>query len=229
MASRWPTARACARGRCWSSPGAGTGKTSTIAHRVPWLVMNGVDPARILLLTFTRRAATEMRRRAHDIVRQALDDTLGNTRPGHAAAPGLGRHFPLDRQPAAAPLRPPAQPRAGLHRHRPRRFGRSVRQPAPGTGLTEQDQRFPRKDTCLAIYSWRINTQKSLHETLEQQFHWCLNWEQDLAQAVSRLRRAQAALRPARLRRPAALLARDDERAEAGAARRRQLRSRAGR
>src|SRR5258708_23641985 len=58
--------------------GAGTGKTNTIAHRVAWLVMNGVDPARILLLTFTRRAAGEMRRRAHDIMRQALNDTLGN-------------------------------------------------------------------------------------------------------------------------------------------------------
>jgi DNA helicase-2/ATP-dependent DNA helicase PcrA len=48
-------------------------------------------------------------------------------------------------------------------------------------GYTEQYQRFPRKDTCLAIYSWRVNTQKSLHDTLEQQFNWCLNWEQDLA------------------------------------------------
>ena len=56
--------------------GAGTGKTNTIAHRVAHLVLQGADPARILLLTFTRRAAIEMRRRAHDIVRQALDDTL---------------------------------------------------------------------------------------------------------------------------------------------------------
>ncbi len=37
--------------------GAGTGKTATLAHRVAALVMAGVDPARILLLTFTRRAA----------------------------------------------------------------------------------------------------------------------------------------------------------------------------
>ena len=58
--------------------GAGTGKTDTIAHRVAWLAMNGVDPGRMLLLTFTRRAAAQMRRRAHDILRQALDDTLGN-------------------------------------------------------------------------------------------------------------------------------------------------------
>src|ERR1700746_1805837 len=57
--------------------GAGTGKTDTLAHRVAHLVMNGVDPARILMLTFTRRAALEMRRRAHEITRKALNDTLG--------------------------------------------------------------------------------------------------------------------------------------------------------
>src|ERR1700733_9963907 len=61
--------------------GAGTGKTDTLAHRVAHLVINGVDPARILMLTFTRRAATEMRRRAHDITRQALKDTLGGPLP----------------------------------------------------------------------------------------------------------------------------------------------------
>src|SRR5471030_1916390 len=58
--------------------GAGTGKTSTIAHRVAQLVLHGVDPARLLLLTFTRRAAAEMRRRSHEIVREAMGDTLGN-------------------------------------------------------------------------------------------------------------------------------------------------------
>src|SRR5215831_21294701 len=57
--------------------GAGTGKTDTLAHRVAHLVLHGVDPARILMLTFTRRAALEMRRRAHEITRRALDDTLG--------------------------------------------------------------------------------------------------------------------------------------------------------
>src|SRR5690242_7777443 len=57
--------------------GAGTGKTDTLAHRVAHLVLNGVDPARILMLTFTRRAALEMRRRAQDITRRALDQPLG--------------------------------------------------------------------------------------------------------------------------------------------------------
>src|SRR5580704_10831427 len=57
--------------------GAGTGKTDTLAHRVAHLVIHGVDPARILMLTFTRRAAVEMRRRAHEITRRALNEPLG--------------------------------------------------------------------------------------------------------------------------------------------------------
>src|ERR1700722_2331961 len=57
--------------------GAGTGKTNTLAHRVAHLVMNGVDPGRILMLTFSRRAAQEMRRRARDIVKQVLNEPLG--------------------------------------------------------------------------------------------------------------------------------------------------------
>jgi DNA helicase-2/ATP-dependent DNA helicase PcrA len=48
--------------------GAGTGKTKTLAHRVAHLVLNDVDPQRILLLTFTRRAAAEMTRRAASIL-----------------------------------------------------------------------------------------------------------------------------------------------------------------
>src|SRR5690606_27907538 len=51
--------------------GAGTGKTMTLAHRVAHLVLEGVPVERILLLTFTRRAAEEMTRRAERIVRRA--------------------------------------------------------------------------------------------------------------------------------------------------------------
>src|SRR5689334_3685013 len=57
--------------------GAGTGKTNTLAHRVAHLAMSGVDPARILMLTFTRRSAIEMKRRANDIMREAFNDRLG--------------------------------------------------------------------------------------------------------------------------------------------------------
>src|SRR6266581_3756617 len=50
--------------------GAGTGKTSTLAHRVGHLVVSGADPRRVLLLTFTRRAAETMTRRAEQIAAQ---------------------------------------------------------------------------------------------------------------------------------------------------------------
>ncbi|MBW2699145.1 MAG: UvrD-helicase domain-containing protein, partial [Deltaproteobacteria bacterium] len=51
--------------------GAGSGKTNTLAHRVAHLVLSGADPGRILLLTFTRRAAVEMTRRTQRIVASA--------------------------------------------------------------------------------------------------------------------------------------------------------------
>jgi DNA helicase-2/ATP-dependent DNA helicase PcrA len=160
--------------------GAGTGKTKTIAHRVAHLVLNGVDPARILLLTFTRRAAQEMRRRAHDVLRHEMQDVLGTKSQAmlqrlawagtfHSIGNRLLRHY-------AAQLR--LDP------------GFTVIDRADSADLfdtlreelqfTSKYQRFPRKDTCLAIYSWRVNTQKSLHDTLEQQFPWFANWEEDL-------------------------------------------------
>src|SRR6266700_7462788 len=60
--------------------GAGSGKTDTLAHRVAHLVMTGVDPHRLLLLTFSRRAAAEMERRAERILNRAA---------GTNATPGL--------------------------------------------------------------------------------------------------------------------------------------------
>src|SRR4051794_10150272 len=51
--------------------GAGSGKTDTLAHRVAHLVMTGADPHRILLLTFSRRAAAEMERRTERILNRA--------------------------------------------------------------------------------------------------------------------------------------------------------------
>ncbi|MBL8452843.1 MAG: UvrD-helicase domain-containing protein, partial [Zoogloea sp.] len=47
--------------------GAGSGKTTTLAHRVAHLLAGGADPGRILLLTFSRRAADEMVRRVQRV------------------------------------------------------------------------------------------------------------------------------------------------------------------
>jgi DNA helicase II / ATP-dependent DNA helicase PcrA len=57
--------------------GAGTGKTNTLAHRVARLILNGTSPARILLLTFSRRAAAEMTRRVERIVGEARASSRG--------------------------------------------------------------------------------------------------------------------------------------------------------
>src|SRR4051812_3611098 len=52
--------------------GAGSGKTNTLAHRVAHLIRNGADPQRMLLLTFSRRAAQEMERRVSGVLQRAL-------------------------------------------------------------------------------------------------------------------------------------------------------------
>jgi DNA helicase-2/ATP-dependent DNA helicase PcrA len=161
--------------------GAGTGKTSTLAHRVAHLILHRVDPARILLLTFSRRASIEMRRRANEIVKKALEDSLGSKSQAlmqrltwagtfHSIGNRLLRHYAphlgldpsftvIDRGDSADLLD-------------------TLRQEL---GFAAKEQRFPRKDTCLAIYSYRVNTRKPLKETLELQYPWCLQWEEDLA------------------------------------------------
>src|SRR5205814_4507895 len=57
--------------------GAGSGKTNTLAHRVAHLIVNGADPRRILLMTFSRRAASEMTKRVERIARKVLGDRAG--------------------------------------------------------------------------------------------------------------------------------------------------------
>src|SRR5438270_3570119 len=57
--------------------GAGSGKTNTLAHRVAHLIVNGADPRRILLMTFSRRAAAEMTRRVERIARLVMGNGAG--------------------------------------------------------------------------------------------------------------------------------------------------------
>ena len=76
-AARAPSSTASARRQHVGAPllviaGAGSGKTNTLAHRVAHLIVNGADPRRILLMTFSRRAAAEMARRVERIARSVL-------------------------------------------------------------------------------------------------------------------------------------------------------------
>ncbi len=149
--------------------GAGTGKTQTLAHRVAALIGRGADPRRILLLTFTRRAAAEMVRRVARIGGGRRQDALTWAGTFHAIANRLLRvHaesvglFPgftlLDREDSADLID-------------------QIRQQQ---GLARTRERFPRKGTCLAIYSRVVNTQAPLRACLEEAFPWCLAWEEAL-------------------------------------------------
>jgi len=150
--------------------GAGTGKTNTLAHRVAHLIIQGAAPGRILLLTFTRRAALEMTRRAgrivgetHRAVRLPWSGTFHSVANRlirrHCARVGLTENFSvLDRGDAADLM--------DVARHE--------------LGFSKTEKRFPRKDTCLAIYSHRVNTQGTLAATLQDTFPWCAQWEDEL-------------------------------------------------
>lgn len=166
--------------------GAGTGKTNTLAHRVAHLVLEGVSPERILLLTFTRRAAQEMTRRAQSIVAAVLDEKAGGSAGGRGAGTGVEVKLPWSGTFHSIANR--------LIRHRSAAIGLdpsfSVLDRGDAAdlmdvlrhelGLSKSEKRFPRKDTCLAIYSHRVNTQKPLADTLSSLFPWCAEWEQEL-------------------------------------------------
>ena len=91
--------------------GAGSGKTNTLAHRVAHLVVNGADPRRIMLLTFSRRAAAEMTRRVERITRRCS----ARQRGARAHALHLVRHLSCHRRAAAARIRARNRARSGLH------------------------------------------------------------------------------------------------------------------
>jgi DNA helicase-2/ATP-dependent DNA helicase PcrA len=157
--------------------GAGTGKTMTLAHRVAHLVIEGVDPERILLLTFTRRAAQEMTRRVETIVRATA---RGDSRlpPGglpwagtfHSIGNRLLRRYAhnLGLDPGFSVLdRSDAADMLDVVRHELK--------------LSAKARRFPKKDTCLAIYSRCVNTQQALADVLEHDFPWCADWTAELS------------------------------------------------
>ena len=155
--------------------GAGSGKTNTLAHRVAHLILDGADPRRILLLTFTRRAAEEMIRRAERICEQ-----VPSARRARRRQP-VGGHLSRDRRPPAPPVRRADRSRPGftvLDRSDAADLIDLVRDEQ---GLGQKDRRFPKKATCLAIYSYAVNAQQQLDVVLRKAFPWCSEWERELS------------------------------------------------
>ena len=156
--------------------GAGSGKTLTLAARVARLVLDGADPNRLLLLTFSRRASQQMVQRAGRLLHQALG--LRATQPA-PVLPWAGTFHAI----GARLLRQYA-PSIGLPQH----FSIIDRSDAEDLmawmrqqqGLAATHKRFPLKATCLAIYSRCVNRQVPLAEVLRQDFPWCADWHDDL-------------------------------------------------
>jgi DNA helicase-2/ATP-dependent DNA helicase PcrA len=165
--------------------GAGTGKTATLAHRVAHRITTGTDPGRILLLTFTRRAAGEMLRRVDEILRRLETEALSQESAApatrapasakvwggtfHAIASRLlrlhGRAIGLE--PSFTILdRADAEDLMGMLRTE--------------LGLAKSDRRFPLKSTCMDIYSRCVNARESVELAVEAHFPWCKEEGEDL-------------------------------------------------
>jgi DNA helicase II / ATP-dependent DNA helicase PcrA len=156
--------------------GAGTGKTNTLAHRVAHLIVQHADPRRMMLLTFSRRAAAEMNRRVERIASHVLPeraqlmvDALTWSGTFHAIGSrllreysdqiGLDRAFTIHDRGDSADLM------------------NLVRQ---DLALSKTEKRFPSKTTCLAIYSRVVNAETPLADVLGTTFPWCAEWESKL-------------------------------------------------
>ena len=161
--------------------GAGSGKTNTLAHRVAHLIVEGADPRRILLMTFSRRAASEMTRRVERIARKVMGDksaimtdalTWAGTFHGigarllrqHAEQIGLDPAFTIHDREDSADL-------MNLIRH--------------DKGYSKTKSRFPAKGTCLAIYSRCVNAETAIEQVLGASFPWCAGWAAELKELFS--------------------------------------------
>ena len=162
--------------------GAGSGKTKTLAARVAQLIASGSDPQRILLMSFSRRAAAELERRAGRTLQAVLQLGPAGHPPSlpwsgtfhsigarllreYAPRIGLGESFTVHDRSDAADL-------LGLVRHE--------------LGFSATRSRFPTKDTCLAIYSRVVNSQDSLERVLGRAFPWCAAWHDELKRLFGR-------------------------------------------
>src|SRR6201997_2238290 len=156
--------------------GAGSGKTNTLANRVAHLIVSGADPRRIMLVTFSRRAAAEMQRRVERITAEVLGAKAGPMAHAlnwsgtfHAIGARLLREYSLDiglSNTFTIHDREDSADLMNLVRH--------------DLGLSKTDKRFPMKGTCLSIYSRAVNGEQPLDEVLHLYFPWCEMWQEEL-------------------------------------------------
>ncbi len=147
--------------------GAGSGKTRTLIYRLSYLVDSGVDPASILLMTFTRKSAQEMIERASGLIGAGVERVWGGT--FHSVANGLLRRY--GRAIGVSPQfsimdRGDAEDLISLVRGQ--------------LGVAEKEKRFPRKGTIAEIFSKCENTIQSLEDIVLNEFSHLAEYVEDL-------------------------------------------------
>jgi DNA helicase II / ATP-dependent DNA helicase PcrA len=156
--------------------GAGSGKTNTLAYRVAHLIGNGADPRRILLITFSRRAASEMISRVERIARGVggagrITSSLIWSGTFHGVGARLLREYAnrIGLDPAfTIHDREDSADLMNLARHE--------------LGFSKTESRFPAKATCLSIYSRCVNAELQIEDVLQTSFPWCSSWPSELKQ-----------------------------------------------
>jgi len=137
--------------------GAGSGKTRTLIYRVAYLLEQGIAPDRILLLTFTNKAAREMMRRVADLLGHELASLWGGT--FHSLGNGLLRqHAPLDGVQSDVGI---------LDREDAKDLIKTF---VAESGLDATATRLPKAEVLAEIFSLAINMQKSVTDILLEQY-----------------------------------------------------------
>jgi DNA helicase-2/ATP-dependent DNA helicase PcrA len=148
--------------------GAGTGKTRTIVYRVAYLVELGVKPDHILLLTFTRKAAHEMLRKAAIVLDSRCERVAGGT--FHSFANGiLRKHAPLLQYEANFTILDQSDAEDVINLIRTR------------MKYDTKEKRFPRKETLYDLYSRSLNTLTTVKDLLTIDYPQYLELEPDIA------------------------------------------------
>jgi DNA helicase-2/ATP-dependent DNA helicase PcrA len=164
--------------------GAGSGKTRTLTYRVAYLLEQGIPPERILLLTFTNKAAAEMMRRVSDLIGRELRELWGGTFHSigarilrtHAEALGYRRDFTILDRDDSKDL---------------------IKACVADAGIETKGTHFPKPEVLNEIFSLAINTHKSTDEILETQFSYFAQFAEkisDLSQRYAKRKRATNAM-----------------------------------
>jgi DNA helicase II / ATP-dependent DNA helicase PcrA len=155
--------------------GAGSGKTNTLAHRVAHLIVNGADPRRILLMTFSRRAASEMTKRVERIVRKVMGNNtsvMADALAWSGTFHGIGARLLRDYSDQIG-----IDPAFSIHdREDSADLMNLIRHEL---GFSKTENRFPTKGTCLTIYSRCVNAETPIEQVLGS-FPWCTGWAAEL-------------------------------------------------